>query len=187
MVLARWLLASGDNETALDLTQRMLKKAKADQRMLRVVELLVLISLAYQGKKDVINASSTLASAMSLALPEGYKRVFLGEGEGMARLLYLVKSPREVASYAGELLKVIQPEVEYVSLQERLLIEPLSGREIEVLKLIASGLSNHEIATKLFISITTVKRHISNIYAKLDVKNRTQALVRGKELGIFDA
>ncbi len=69
---------------------------------------------------------------------------------------------------------------------KQLLVEPLSGREIEVLKLIEGGLSNQDIAAKLFITITTVKRHISNIYAKLEVKNRTQAVSRGKELGFFD-
>jgi LuxR family maltose regulon positive regulatory protein len=68
----------------------------------------------------------------------------------------------------------------------QMLIEPLSAREIEVLKLIEAGLSNQEIASKLFISVTTVKRHISNIYAKLDVKTRTQAVSSGKELGFFD-
>ncbi len=187
VILIRWLIASEDYEAALQLAQRILIKAKADQRMLRVVELLVLISLAYQGKKDGINATTTLASAISLASTEGYKRVFLDEGDGMARLLSTVKSPREAAGYSRELLSVLQPDSKHAPLQEQLLIEPLSEREIEVLKLIASGLSNQEIAAKLFISITTVKRHISNIYAKLEVKNRTQALVRGKELGIFDA
>jgi LuxR family transcriptional regulator, maltose regulon positive regulatory protein len=64
-------------------------------------------------------------------------------------------------------------------------MEPLSEREIEVLKLIQSGLSNQEIGSKLYISLGTVKRHISNLYSKLDVKKRTQAIARGEELGFF--
>jgi len=74
--LLRWLLACGDDDAALGLAERMLQKAKDDHRMVRVVELLVLQSLAYQGKKDINTAVTTLALAVSLAQPEGYQRVF---------------------------------------------------------------------------------------------------------------
>ncbi len=186
LTLVRWMLACKEYEPALGLTQRLLQKARTSQRMLRVIELLVLQSLVFHGKKDVINAVASLASAVTLAQPEGYKRVFLDEGERLAKLLYLVKSNPEARGYANELLEAFNPAIQPASKPEQLLVEPLSGREVEVLKLIETGLSNQEIATKLFISITTVKRHISNIYAKLDVKTRTQAIVRGKELGFFN-
>ena len=187
LILLRWLLTDGDYEAALGLAQRMLKKANDGQRMLRVVELMVLQSLAYQGMKDIISAGSTLERAVSLAQPEGYKRVFLDEGERLVKLLHLVKSTQDATRYANELLEVLSPATGLAPGPAQLLIEPLSGREIEVLMLIETGLSNHEIASKLFISITTVKRHISNIYAKLDVKTRTQAVARGRELGFFDS
>jgi len=164
----------------------MLQKAKDDHRMLRVVELLVLQSLAYQGKRDLNAAVTTLAEAVSLAQPEGYQRVFLDEGERVGKLLYLVKSKQDATGYASEILEAFGPIAELAPVPAQLLIEPLSAREIEVLKLVEAGLSNQEIASKLFISITTVKRHISNIYAKLDVKTRTQAVSFGKELGFFD-
>jgi LuxR family maltose regulon positive regulatory protein len=164
----------------------MLQKAKGNHRMLRVVELLVLQSLAYQGKKDINAAVTSLAQAVSLAQPEGYQRVFLDEGDLVKKLLYLVKSNQDATGFAGQLLDAFGPVAGPAPVPAQLLIEPLSAREIEVLKLIEAGWSNQEIATKLFISITTVKRHISNIYAKLDVKTRTQAVARGKELGFFD-
>ncbi len=186
LTLLRWLLACEDYESALDLAERMLQKAKDDHRMGRVVELLVLQSLAYQGKKDINAAVTTLALAVSLAQPEGYQRVFLDEGELVIKLLYLVKSNQDATGYASELLKAFGPVSRPAPVPAQLLIEPLSAREIEILKLIEAGLANQEIASKLFISLATVKRHISNIYAKLDVQTRTQAVSRGKELGFFE-
>lgn len=186
LTLLRWLLARGELDAALNLAKRMLQNAKADGRILRMVELLVLQSLAYQGKKDISAAETTLAEAVSLAQPEGYQRVFLDEGERVGKLLYLVKSKKDAAAYARELLGAFGADYGPAPVPAQLLIEPLSAREIEVLKLIEAGLSNQEIGDRLYLSVATVKRHISNIYAKLDVETRTQALARGKDLGFFD-
>jgi LuxR family maltose regulon positive regulatory protein len=181
----RLLLASGDVDATLGLVQRMLATAEQSKRMARVVELLILQSLAYLGKKDFNKATETLSQAVALAQPEGNKRVFLDEGEGIRKILYLVKSNPDIAGYANELIEAFGPSSGHEHDQGQLLIEPLSEREIEVLKLIQSGLSNLEIGSKLYISLGTVKRHISNIYSKLDVEKRTQAIARGKELGFF--
>ena len=185
LTLLRWLLACEDYESALGLAERMLQKAQKDHRILQVVELLVLESLAYQGKKETAVAVTILAKSVALAQPEGYKRVFLDQGELVLKMLHLVKSNQDATGYARELVEAFSPVSATAPVPIQLLIEPLSGREIEVLKLIEAGLSNQEIASRLFISITTVKKHISNIYAKLDVKTRTQAVARGKELGFF--
>ncbi len=185
LTLLRWLLASGDYDAALGLAERMLQKAKKENRLARVVELLVLRALACQGKKDTDAAVITLALAVSLAQPDGYQRVFLDEGEQVFKLLYLVKLKQDATGYASQLLDAFGLLSAPVQAPARFLIEPLSAREIEVLKLIEAGLSNQEIAARLFISLATVKRHISNIYAKLDVQTRTQAVSRGKELGFF--
>jgi LuxR family maltose regulon positive regulatory protein len=185
ITLLRWLLAREDYESALGLAERMLQKAQNDHRILLVVELLVLEALAYLGKKETAAAVTTLGRSVALAQPEGYKRVFLDEGELVQKLLHLVKSNQDATGYARELLESSGPISAIASIPIQLLIEPLSGREIEVLKLIEAGLSNQEIGSRLFISITTVKKHISNIYAKLDVKTRTQAVSRAKELGFF--
>ncbi len=185
LTLLRWQLACEDYESALSLAECMLQKAQKDHRTLQVVELLVLKALAYLGKKDTAVAVTTLSRSVVLARPEGYKRVFLDEGELVLKMLHLVKSNQDATGYARELLDAFSPTSSTVPVPIQLLIEPLSGREIEVLKLIEAGLSNLEIASRLFISITTVKKHISNIYAKLDVKTRTQAISRGKEMGFF--
>ena len=186
LTLLLWLLACEDYESALGLAERMLQKAQNDHLILLVVELLVLEALAYQGKKETAAAVTTLGRAVALAQPEGYKRVFLDEGELVIKMLHVVKSNQDTTGYARELLEAFSPVSATAPVPVQLLIEPLSGREIEVLKLIEAGLSNQEIASRLFISITTVKKHISNIYAKLDVKTRTQAISRGKELGFFE-
>jgi LuxR family maltose regulon positive regulatory protein len=178
-------MTGGENDQALGIAERMLRNARENQRLGRVIELLVLQSMAYQGKKDLNQALNCLSEAVSLAQLEGFRRVFMDEGERLEKLLYLVKSKQDPSGYANELLEEIGADVDVLSAPSQLLIEPLSAREIEVLKLIETGLSNQDIAEKLYLSVATVKRHISNIYAKLDVKTRTQAISFGKELGLF--
>ncbi len=185
LTLLRWLLASGSFDAALVLSQRMLQFAQEGERTGRVIELLILQSLANLGLKDHNSAVRDLSQALLLAQHEGYQRVFLDEGEGIRKLLYLMKTNPGVAEYASQLLAAFGPSAGAEPWADQLLIEPLSEREIEVLRLIEAGLSNQGIASRLFISTATVKRHISNIYSKLDVKNRTQAVSRGKELGFF--
>jgi LuxR family maltose regulon positive regulatory protein len=180
LILLRVLLARGDHNAALALSERLLKPAEATHRMGQVIEILVLQALAFQAKKDMAHALATFERAVSLAQPEGYVRVFLDEGEPMARLLVQAKGHR--IGYAAELLAAMGGPAGATQPPAQPLIEPLSAREIEVLKLLESGCSNQEIAARLVISLPTVKRHISNIYAKLGVKSRTQAISLGREL-----
>lgn len=186
LTLLRLLLAQGDHDAALALSERLLKPAEVTNRMGRVIEILVLQALTFQAKKDMAQALTVLEKALSLAQPEGYVRAFLDEGEAMAKLLYQVKSHRRGAGYAAELLSAMGKASGIAEPPSQLLIEPLSQRELEVLKLIQAGYSNQAIAAKLVISITTVKRHISNIYAKLGVESRTQAVSLGRELELFE-
>jgi len=183
--LLRVLLAQGDHDAALSLSERLLRSAEAAHRQGRVIELLILQSLAFQGKKDLTQALATLDRALLLAQPEGYVRVFLDEGEPMAKLLYQARSRRIGAGYAAELLSVMgrASGVELPTTQP--LIEPLTQREIEVLKLIEAGASNDDIAARLVISVATVKRHISNIYGKLGVQSRTQAILCAREMKLL--
>ncbi|HET9912356.1 MAG TPA: LuxR C-terminal-related transcriptional regulator [Anaerolineales bacterium] len=186
MILLRVLLAQSDYEAALGLSERLLQQAEAGKQMGLVIEILILQSLVFQGKKDTGHALAALENAFSLAEPEGYIRSFLDEGDAMTRLLCQVQSHQVGSGYAAVLLSKISeiPGMTQPSMQ--LLSEPLTTREVEVLKLIEAGCSNQDIAEQLVISIPTVKRHISNIYAKLGVKSRTQALAIGKELKIFE-
>jgi LuxR family transcriptional regulator, maltose regulon positive regulatory protein len=186
IILLRWLMAQGEFEDALTLSKRLLQKAETGRRMGRVIEVLVLQALIYQGKKEPDQALAVLKKALSMARPERYIRTFLDEGEPMFKLLHLARSRQIETEYTSELLSLVTVTAGPKPPPAQSLVEPLTAREIEVLKLIAAGDSNQEIAEKLVISFTTVKRHISNIYTKLDAKSRTQAIAIGKELKLFE-
>jgi LuxR family maltose regulon positive regulatory protein len=186
LVLLRLLLAQGNYDAALALSQRLLQRAETAKRMGRVIEVLVLQALAFQGKADIDQALAALGRALALAQSEGYARTFLDEGVPMAKLLHQARAHRIQAGYATELLDAMGEAVSATQAPAQILIEPLTLRELEVMRLIEAGYSNQEIADQLVVSIATVKRHISNIYAKLGVKSRTQAVSLGKELRLFE-
>ncbi len=186
LLLLRTLLAKKDHEAALALSKSLLKQTEPAGRLGAVIETLVLRALAFQGRKDPGQALNALERALALAQPEGYVRVFLDEGEAMTRLLCQVQSRQPGSGYAATLLSIIGKTSAMTQPSMQLLSEPLTAREVEVLKLIEAGCSNQDIAEQFVISIPTVKRHISNIYAKLGVKSRTQAVAIGKELKIFE-
>jgi LuxR family maltose regulon positive regulatory protein len=123
-----------------------------------------------------------------LAEPEGFVRMFVDKGQPMARLLYQATAREIAPDYAGRLLAAfpaLEPMPTTPSGPSPALIEPLSEREREVLQLIAKGLSNREVAQKLFLSVSTVKMHTYHIYGKLDVHSRTQAVAKARAWGIL--
>jgi LuxR family maltose regulon positive regulatory protein len=184
LALLRLHLRRGDYSAGLALSEQLLKQ-EATKRVGRDIEILALRALAFQGMKEIQPALAALEKAFSLARPEGYVRLFLDEGEPMTKLLYQVKAQRSGGGYAAELLSALGGASRTELPPAQLLIEPLTLRELEVLKLIEGGCSNQEIAAKLVISLPTVKRHISNIYAKLGASSRTQAVSLGKELRLL--
>lgn len=186
VLLLRVLMSRGDYESAAILSNRLLQQAETTGQMGLVIETLIIQALALQGKKETDQALVILEKALTLAQPEKYQRVFLDEGEAMIRLLCQAQSRQIGNDYAALLLSQIGKTSGTARPSMQILVEPLTTREIEVLKLIEGGCSNQDIAEKLFISIPTVKRHISNIYGKMGVKSRTQALALGKELNLFD-
>jgi LuxR family maltose regulon positive regulatory protein len=135
----------------------------------------------------------TLAGALALAEPEGYVRTFVDEGAPMAELLSEVLEalqrgrldPPIPAHYIRKLLAALERDDAGARLPAKRLPEPLSGRELEVLQLVAAGKSNSQIAAELFISVGTVKTHINNLYRKLDARSRTQAVARARELDLI--
>ncbi len=161
-----------------------------------VLTLLILQALAYDALGQREMALDRLERALTVAAPEGFARIFIDEGAPMARLLYDFVSreaDRESAAqrHARRLLTGFQPLAEREEeesdpgVAEEALVEPLSERELEVLALIAEGLTNPEIAERLYISIHTVKSHASNLYGKLAVGNRTQAVQKARTLGLL--
>jgi len=185
LTLLRLHQARGDFDAVLGLSLRLLQNLDETNRVGYVIEILVHRALAFQGKREMDHALAVLEKAFSLAQPEGFMRTFLDEGEPMAKLLYQARSHRIGTGYAAELLSAMGNAFGSNLPPAEFLIAPLTLRELEVLNLIETGCSNQEIAARLVISIPTVKRHISNIYAKLGASSRTQAVTRGKELNFF--
>jgi LuxR family maltose regulon positive regulatory protein len=186
LALAELLHVSGDQSAALALIDRLLRHAEDTSRAGWAVELLVLQSLVHQALGDWPLASSALERALTLAETEGRVRVFLDGGQPMARLLLRAKKHGVRVTYVGELLSAMRHAAAMPAPAVQPLIEPLTRRELEVLQLIEAGRSNRAIAGELVISVATLKRHISNIYSKLGVGSRTQALAAGRELRLIE-
>ena len=123
--------------------------------------------------------------ALILAEPEGYVRVFIDEGAAMRELLRQAAMSDRTGAYARRLLLALEPTAAHAHPTVTGLAEPLTARELEILRLIAAGLRNQEIADQLFISPATVKRHIANTYGKLNAGHRTEALARANELNLL--
>jgi LuxR family maltose regulon positive regulatory protein len=190
-VLARILLAQGRLDETITLLQRMLEPAQAGRHTTRVIENLRIQALAFQAGGDTTRAVAALERALALAEPGGFIRIFVDEGPSMARLLHEALSREIATDYVRRLLAafpVAEPEQADPLKREAPkseLLEPLSERELEVLQLIAEGLTNPEIASRLFLALNTVKAHSRNIYGKLGVHSRTQAVARARALGIL--
>jgi LuxR family maltose regulon positive regulatory protein len=186
--LARLLIAQARFEESGQLLSRLRQAAEAEGRVGWVIAIQVLSALALQARGDDDQALVALESALSVAEPEGYVRIFLDEGQPMARLLYAAAARGIRPEYTGRLLAAY-PEVELsptVSSEPASeLIEPLSERQVEVLQLIAEGLTNREIAQRLFLSLSTIKVHTYHIYRKLEVHKRNQAVAKARALGIL--
>jgi LuxR family maltose regulon positive regulatory protein len=156
-----------------------------------MIDTLIVQALAFQAQGREDEALRALERALILAEPEGYTRIFLDEGLPMERMLYQAARCGIHPEYAGRLLAAFEAtpasrvQEPSPAIHPLPVVEPLTQREIEVLRLIAEGLSNREIAQRLFISLSTVKRHIATLYGKLIVNNRTQAVARGRDLGLL--
>lgn len=183
----------GDLVQAIGLLERLLKAAEDRTLLGSVIGIRIVLALAYEVQGDIPSALMHLKRALMLAEPEGYIRIFIDEGPPMARLLYEAFYQDIVPEYVRRLLAVLpsfeskKSDSAQIKMKESEGIEPVSVREKEVLQLISEGYSNQEIADRLYLSLYTVKGHARNIYGKLGVKNRTQAVAKGKFLGIIQS
>jgi LuxR family maltose regulon positive regulatory protein len=191
IVLARLLLAQNRPGEALAHLRELEQAAETGDRLTRVIEILNLQALAFQDMGKGASALDALGRALALGEPHGFCRAFVDEGPATARLLHQVAAQGERQAYARRLLSAFagaaspQAGTTEDGDPKQGLVEPLSGREIEVLGRIAEGLTNAEIAARLFLSLNTVKSHTRNIYGKLGVNSRTQAVARAQALGLL--
>ncbi len=203
ITLARVLIAQYQNDrsgsalhSAMRLLDRLLEAAEEGNRLGSVIELLVLQALAYQAQDNLTSALAPVKRALTLAEPEGYVRIFVDEGSPMIALLQEATKHGIAQKYGNQLLTTFektegkklltQPLIEPTSpLETPPLVEHLSGRELEVLRLLRTEMSGPEIARELMVSLNTVRTHTQSIYAKLGVNNRRAAVHHAEELNLL--
>jgi LuxR family maltose regulon positive regulatory protein len=190
---------------ATGLLERLLKAAEAQSRSGSVIEILVVQALAHQAQGNLLLALASLERALALAEPEGYVRLFVDEGEPMRLLIVDFRLQIEkqrgnpdhnLIGYTDKLLAAFSPPMlelrsttesqkSKISNQQSTMVEPLSERELEVLRLVARGLTNNEISQRLVLALSTVKGHNLRIFGKLQARNRSEAVTRARELGLL--
>jgi LuxR family maltose regulon positive regulatory protein len=186
LVLARLFIHQGQSAEALDLLEPLLVQARQLGRIDLAIQIQIQRALAFQEDGHDAQAMDALGEALSLAEPGGYLRIFLDEGDPMAALLRQAASRGMAPAYLAKLLAAFGLEsAKVASPQFQSLVEPLSERELEVLRLLATGLSNPEIAGELVVAVSTVRSHCKSIYGKLGVHKRWDAVQRAQELGLI--
>ena len=183
-MLARVLLGLNQPQEALEILVTVGDSAQKMGMVKRLVEILVLQALAYDALGAHVQALEVIETALQLGEAGGMVRTFIVEGERIGRLLHEAAQRGTTPEYVGRLLAAF-PQAQPKRTKQEDLVEPLSERELEVLSLIAEGHTNAEIGSRLHLALSTVKWHTSNIYGKLSVKNRAQAVARARGLGLL--
>ena len=191
LILVRFYIAKNETQKALDILDVLLIHNENNSQIRRVIEILVLQAIAYQQQGANDDAMQAFTRAINLAQPENYIRTFLDEGKPVVQLLRQAIAANCSLEYVGTLLTAFtghgyqSPRPREKAGGGQGLIEPLSDRELEVLGLVAQGMTNQEISHRLHITLSTVKGHTSNIYGKLGVVNRTQAIKLAQDIGLL--
>lgn len=191
IIFARLLIAEEQYAQALTLLEQVLPEVIQAERLMLIVEVESLQAIALQALGKKPEAITVLSNALKLAEPEGFVRIFVDQGQAVKELLEMTRKEEEektIVAYIDRLLEAYthKPgmEVTAPSRQKRHIIEPLSDREMEVLRLLPTGLSSTEMAEELTISVNTLRTHLKNIYAKLGVHSRYEAIERARETGL---
>jgi LuxR family maltose regulon positive regulatory protein len=183
---ARKLVEQGKVEEALDLLARICESARAVEGIGLIIEARATEAMICQAQDDIDRALDALEEALSLGEKEGYTRTFVDRDAPMAQLLVEAAARGIMPDYTARLLAAFDAGAKGdTPPPPQPLVEPLSQRELEVLELIAQGLSNREISERLVLALSTVKGHNQNIYGKLQVKRRTEAIARARELELL--
>jgi LuxR family maltose regulon positive regulatory protein len=190
LTLARALMTEGNRDAdrslgaALGLLGRLRRAAQDGRRNGSVIEIRVVEALAHHRRGDLPGALGSLAGALSLAEPEGYVRTFLDEGAPMAALLAAAADRGSVSPYLRRLRAGLGTAVSSPERTARAMVEPLSSRERDVLRLLGTDLTGPEIARELVVSLNTVRTHTKNLYMKLGVNDRRAAVRRAHDLDL---
>jgi len=182
LTLVRFLLKTGERKNIPSILDNLLKQGQAQGRVRTRIESMLLMALFHRAEKDITAAVDWLSQALGLAAPEGFIRIFLDERESLLDLL--PKARQAAPELVDAIMGIQQSESNSHPSPLDQLIDPLSEQEMRVLDLIVAGKSNREIADELVISVGTAKWHVHNILQKLGVSNRSQVIVRAKELGL---
>jgi LuxR family maltose regulon positive regulatory protein len=190
---ARVHLAQGDTAAALALLEPLRRQAEEKGWQDERLKVMVLQAVAHQAHGEQQMAARLLDEALALAEPGGFIRTFVDEGLPMAQLLSAAVAQGIMPDYTNKLLAAFADGTKEEgrttpspsAIHPSSLVEPLSKRELEVLQLIAQGLSNREISERLFVALSTVKGHNLRIFSKLEVQRRTEAVARARELGLL--
>ncbi|WP_101758045.1 LuxR C-terminal-related transcriptional regulator [Oceanicoccus sp. KOV_DT_Chl] len=185
LILASVWIKQSRYKDALTLLNKLRNSADIGNRILHSIKSLILEALCHSAMNNKSSAQTAIHKALQMAEPCQFQRVFLDEGDDIAPLLQLAIEKNTAPNFCRTLLKsYTQHNKQTVFTGQGVLIEPLSSREVEILQRVSDGLRNKDIAENLSISISTVKAHIYNIFSKLQVKSRTEAVAQGRKLGI---
>lgn len=191
LTLARVRLAEGSFAGVHEMLERLLALAQSQNRTGSTVEILLTQALVHQAQGNQPESIAALERALTLTEPEGYIRIYADEGEAMQALLAKHLSNRDLSDYVERILAVFpqstlpQNQKSKIKNRQSEIVEPLSEREMEVLKLLRGELSGPEIAERLIVSLNTLRTHTKNIFNKLGVNNRRAAVRRAEELDLF--
>ena len=198
ITLARIQLAQGQLAEARQLLARLLPPAEEAGRIARAIEILAMQAVSASAQQDHAEALAALNHALNLAEQEGYIRTFIDEGEPMRLLLldyqseikkqlsgHVERDAFRLLTYTDKLLTAFTHATLVEKSKPETILEPLSERELEILRLIATGRTNQEIADILVIALSTVKSHINNLYGKLGATNRVQAIAIARNNGLL--
>ena len=182
LTLVRVLLKTGERKNVLSILNAVLEREQSQGRVRTHMEVMILMALFHRAEKDIPAAIDWLSQGLKLAAPEGFIRIFLDEGEALLDLL--PKARQTAPELVDVILNIHHADNDSHPSPLDQLIDPLSEQEIRILKLLVAGKSNQDIADELVISVGTAKWHVHNILQKLGVSNRSQVIVRAKELGL---
>jgi LuxR family maltose regulon positive regulatory protein len=189
LTFARFRVAQGRVDEALRLLARLLNVAETAGATGYMIEILVLKAMAHQIQGEMEQAITALERALTLAEPEGYVRTFIDEGSSMGKLLRQATARGIALGYVGKLLTALEKGTKGKRHLGKAfpasMVEPLSKRELEVLRLLKTHLSSTDIADELTISVNTVRTHIKSIYSKLNVHSRQDAVQKAQELELL--